>query len=335
MTPTRCLIIGPSWVGDMMMAQSLLIALKQQYPHLIIDVLAPKWSLPLLAVMPEVNKGLELPFQHGELNLKGRYQLAKQLKTYQYDWSIVLPNSFKSALIPFWAGIPKRTGFKGELRYGLLNDRRELDKQQLPMTVQRFVALAYPSDTHPIHYSAPHIELPPTQLTQVLQQFNLNANQPLLALCPGAEYGEAKRWPANYFATVAEQMIAKGWQVILLGSNKDQAVCEQIVNQVPDTPYLWNLAGKTTLLEALTLLALSTKVLSNDSGLMHMAAAVGTPVLALYGSTDPTFTPPLHPQAQIISLNLDCSPCFKRVCPLGHMNCLNQLLPTQVLSHLV
>lgn len=151
----------------------------------------------------------------------------------------------------------------------------------------------------------------------------------------GAEYGEAKRWYANYFATVAEQMIAKGWQVILLGSNKDQAVCEQIVNQVPDTPYLWNLAGKTTLLEALTLLALSTKVLSNDSGLMHMAAAVGTPVIALYGSTDPSFTPPLHPQAQVISLNLDCSPCFKRVCPLGHMNCLNQLLPTQVLSYLV
>lgn len=335
MTPTRCLIIGPSWVGDMMMAQSLLIALKQQYPHLLIDVLAPKWSLPLLGVMPEVNKGLELPFQHGELNLKGRYQLAKQLKTYHYDWSIVLPNSFKSALIPFWAGIPKRTGFKGELRYGLLNDRRELDKQQLTMTVQRFVALAYPPDTNPIHYSAPHIELPPTQLAQVQEQFKLNANQPLLALSPGAEYGEAKRWPANYFATVAEQMIAKGWQVILLGSNKDQAVCEQIVNQVPDTPYLWNLAGKTTLLEALTLLALSTKVLSNDSGLMHMAAAVGTPVIALYGSTDPSFTPPLHPQAQVISLNLDCSPCFKRTCPLGHMNCLTQLLPTQILPYLV
>lgn len=335
MTPTRCLIIGPSWVGDMMMAQSLFIALKQQYPDLLIDVLAPKWSLPLLAVMPEVNEGLELPFQHGEINLKGRYQLAKQLKTYQYDWSIVLPNSFKSALIPFWASIPKRTGFKGELRYGLLNDRRELDKQQLPMTVQRFVALAYSPDTHPISYLAPHIELSSAQLAQVQAQFKLNINQPLLALCPGAEYGEAKRWPANYFATVAEQMLAKGWQVILLGSNKDQVVCEQIVNQVPDTPYLWNLAGKTNLLEALTLLALSTKVLSNDSGLMHMAAAVGTPVIALYGSTDPSFTPPLHPQAQIISLNLECSPCFKRVCPLGHMNCLNQLLPTQVLSHLV
>lgn len=185
MIPTRCLIIGHSWVGDMMMAQSLLIALKHQYPSLLIDVLAPKWSLPLLAVMPEVNQGLELPFQHGELNLKGRYQLAKQLKTYQYDWSIVLPNSFKSALIPFWAGIPKRTGFKGELRYGLLNDRRELDKQQLPMTVQRFVALAYPPDTHQIHYSAPHIGLSPTQLAQVQEQFKLNANQPLLALCPG------------------------------------------------------------------------------------------------------------------------------------------------------
>ena len=335
MTPKRCLIIGPSWVGDMMMAQSLFIALKQQYPALVIDVLAPNWSLPLLGVMPEVSEGIELPFQHGELNLKGRYQLAKSLKARHYDWSIVLPNSFKSALIPFWAGISRRTGFKGELRYGLLNDRRELDKQQLPMTVQRFVALAYTPDTYPIQYSAPHIELPKTQLIQVQKQFKLNPQLPLLALCPGAEYGEAKRWPANYFATVAEQLLAKGWQVVLLGSNKDQAVCEQIVSHVTQTHNLWNVAGKTTLLEALTLLALSTKVLSNDSGLMHMAAAVGTSVIALYGSTDPSFTPPLHPQAQIISLNLECSPCFKRTCPLGHMNCLNQLLPTQVLSHLV
>lgn len=332
MIPKRCLIIGPSWVGDMMMAQSLFIALKQQYPTLSIDVLAPKWSLSLLAVMPEVSEGIELPFQHGELNLKGRYQLAQTLKACRYDWAIVLPNSFKSALIPFWAGIPKRTGFKGELRYGLLNDRRELDKQQLTMTVQRFVALAYPENTYPIQYSEPHITLSTQQLLQVREQFKLNADQPILALCPGAEYGEAKRWPANYFATVAEHMLAKGWQIVLLGSKKDQAVCEQIITQLPQTTGVWNLAGNTTLLEALTLLALSTKVLSNDSGLMHMAAAVGTPVIALYGSTDPNFPPPLHPHAQIISLHLECSPCFKRTCPLGHMNCLNQLLPTQVLS---
>lgn len=316
------------------MAQSLFIALKQSYPDLAIDVLAPKWSLPLLAVMPEVHQGIELPFKHGELKLKPRYQLAKQLRTKQYDWSIVLPNSFKSALIPFWAKIPKRTGFKGELRYGLLNDRRELDKQMLPMTVMRFVALAYPPSTYPIQYLPPQIKLDSAQLHKVLEQFSLNSTKPILTLCPGAEYGEAKRWPANYFAIVAEQLLAKGWQVLLLGSNNDQAVCTSIENQVAQMG-LMNLAGKTTLLEALSLLALSTKVLSNDSGLMHMAAAVGTPVIALYGSTDPSFTPPLHPEAKIVSLHLDCSPCFKRTCPLGHMHCLNQLLPTHVLSYLV
>ncbi|MEN9434200.1 MAG: hypothetical protein RLZZ422_1789 [Pseudomonadota bacterium] len=318
----------------MMMAQSLFMALKQQYPSLVIEVLAPQWSLPLLAVMPEVSEGIELPFQHGELNLKGRYQLAQQLKARQYDWAIVLPNSFKSALIPFWAGIPKRTGFKGELRYGLLNDRRELDKQQLPMTVMRFVALAYPPNHYPIEYSFPSINLSADQLKKILNQFRLDNTRPILTLCPGAEYGEAKRWPANYFATVAEQMLAKGWQVLLLGSQKDQEVCNTITAQVLHAD-LQSLAGQTSLLEALTLLALSTKVLSNDSGLMHMAAAVGTPVIALYGSTDPSFTPPLHPDAKIVSLGLDCSPCFKRTCPLGHMNCLNQLLPTHVLSYLL
>ena len=322
-SPQRCLVVGPSWVGDMVMAQSLFMALKHRFPDLQIDVLAPAWSKPILAAMPEVRAAIEMPLQHGELALGKRYQLGKALRTKAYDWAIVLPRSLKAALVPFWAKIPVRTGFKGEMRYGLLNDIRPMDNSVLTMTVQRFVALGLPKDaTLPPEIQPPH--LTPTRSLSVVEGF-------LLALCPGAEYGGAKRWPAEYYAEVAQYYIAQGGQVILLGSAKDAPVTAQIAAAV-NSPACQDLAGKTSLQEVLGLLAQATQVVSNDSGLMHVAAAVGTPVIALYGSSDPTYTPPLSDKVQILYLGLVCSPCFKRECPLQHLDCLQKILPKHVIS---
>ncbi len=322
-SPQRCLIVGPSWVGDMVMAQSLFMALKQRFPDLQIDVLAPAWSKPILAAMPEVRAAIEMPLQHGELALGKRYQLGKRLRANAYDWAIVLPRSLKAALVPFWANIPVRTGFKGEMRYGLLNDIRPMDKTVLTMTVQRFVALGLAKDAPlPPEIQPPH--LTPTRSLSVVEGG-------LLALCPGAEYGGAKRWPAEYYAEVAQHYIAQGGQVILLGSAKDApvtAACAAAVN----SPACQDLAGKTSLQEVLGLLAQATQVVSNDSGLMHVAAALGTPVIAVYGSSDPTYTPPLSDKAQILYLGLPCSPCFKRECPLEHFDCLQKILPKHVIS---
>lgn len=333
-SPKQCLIVGPSWVGDMMMAQSLFILLKQRFPELQIDVLAPTWSKPLLEAMPEVCQAIEFPFGHGELALKKRYQFAQTLRPQGYDWSILLPNSLKSALVPFWAKIPVRTGFKGEMRYGLLNDLRHLDKSILTMTVQRFAALALDKDDIPQHIPNPKLNITTTQRQQVAQTYNLNLQQPLLALCPGAEYGSAKRWPETHFASVAQQMLKQGWQVCLLGSGKDTIACQTIASQLPDES-LFDLSGKTTLEEAMTVLSLAQRVISNDSGLMHLAAAVGSHVIALYGSSDPNFTPPLSDHTTVLHLDLECSPCFKRECPYGHLDCLNNITPAMVLSHLV
>jgi heptosyltransferase-2 len=322
-TPQRCLIVGPSWVGDMVMAQSLFLALKQRFPDLQIDVLAPAWSKSILAAMPEVCAAIEMPLQHGELALGKRYQLGKRLRANAYDWAIVLPRSLKAALVPFWAKIPVRTGFKGEMRYGLLNDIRPLDKAVLTMTVQRFVALGLPKDTAlPPQIQPPH--LTPTRSLSVVEGS-------LLALCPGAEYGAAKRWPAEYYAEVAQHYIAQGGQVILLGSGKDAPVTAQIAAAV-NSPACQDLAGKTSIQDVLELLVQADQVVSNDSGLMHVAAAVGTPVIAVYGSSDPTYTPPLSDNAQILYLGLPCSPCFKRECPLGHLDCLKKITPQQVIS---
>jgi heptosyltransferase-2 len=318
----------------MMMAQSLFIRLQQRNPELIIDVLAPAWSLPLLECMPEVNQGITMPLGHGKLGLGKRYQLGKELRKEQYDCSIVLPNSWKSAIIPFAANIPKRIGYKGEMRYGLLTDIHHLDKDQLTMTVQRFVALAHsPNNIQAAtkNYPYPRLEITENEKQQCRTTFNLG-NTNIITLCPGAEYGSAKRWPAEYFAELAKQLIEKGWQICLAGSEKDADITDAIAQAVNHDNCI-NLAGKTSLKEVTTLLALSDQVISNDSGLMHIAAAVNTPVIAIYGSSDPNFTPPLSDNAQIVSLNLECSPCFKRECPLEHLDCLKHISVEQVLAH--
>ncbi len=330
--PRRCLIVGPSWVGDMVMAQSLFIDLKRQFPQLQIDVLAPAWSLDLLQAMPQVNRGHVLETGHGEFGLKKRYQLAQHLKSEEFDWSIVLPNSFKSALVPWWAGIAVRTGYRREMRYGLINDMRILDKQALSKTVQRFVALGRSPHPHQVtDYPLPKLEVAQSQLSDTASKFSLDGSEKLLALCPGAEYGAAKRWPEAHYAAVAKAAIRQGWRVIILGSAKDAAVSHKILSLVQNDRCN-DLCGKTSMSEVVALLKFSSAVVSNDSGLMHIAAAVDTRLIAIYGSSDPGFTPPLNPSAQIIYRGLECSPCFQRECPLGHLDCLNKLLPERVIA---
>ena len=326
------LIVAPSWVGDMVMAQSLFKVLKAQNPDCAIDVLAPGWTLALLERMPEVRDGIEMSPGHGQLQLMARRRLGISLRGSGYQQAILLPNSFKSALVPYWARIPKRTGFVGEMRQWLLTDARKLDRQRLPQTVQRFVSLGLPDGAQPGE-GVPQ----PALLTDndnghaALQRLGLETGQrPLLALCPGAEFGPAKKWPEAYYAEVARSWLEKGWQVWLFGSANDAAVCERI--NVLAGGACENLAGQTRLEDAIDLLGMASFVVSNDSGLMHVAAALQRPMVAIYGSSDPGFTPPLAETARIERLGLDCSPCFKRECPLGHLDCLNKLLPERVIA---
>lgn len=326
---TSILIIAPSWVGDMVMAQSLFKQLKQNQPQVLIDVLAPIAIAGLLHRMPEVRQVLTHTLTHGRLALRERYQLGKQLRSFHYQQVIVLANSWKSALTPFWAHIPIRTGFVGEMRYGLLNDLRNKNKQLLAKTVEQFVALGLAKNTPVAHILPPLLS--PQSADPALQRLGLaEPTQPILALCPGAEYGMAKRWSPVFFAQVAQQKLAEGWQVWLFGSQKDNEIAEKI-QQLTKNKCV-NLAGKTQLTEVIDLLALTTVVVSNDSGLMHVAAALDKPLIALYGSSDPRMTPPLSEKAHILYKNLPCSPCFQRTCRLKHLRCLQEIRPEEVLA---
>jgi len=325
------LVVGPSWVGDTVISQSLLKLLRQQDPSAQIDYLAPPWTLPLLARMPEVRHGISNPFGHGAFRMGARRALGKTLREQGYAHALVLPNSWKSALIPWFAGIARRTGFRGEARWGLLNDLRHLDATALPQMVQRFAALALPAGTTlPESLPLPALQSTATQQQALLARLGLNTDKPAVAFCPGAEYGPAKRWPEAHFAALARMLAARGCAAWLVGSPKDHAVAETIAQGSAGACI--NLCGKTDIAEAADLLAAAQLVVTNDSGLMHIAAAVGRPVIALYGSSSPQFTPPLSPDARVLSLAVDCSPCFRRECPLGHFKCLNDLSPERVFA---
>ncbi len=323
---TRILVIAPSWVGDAVLAQPLFKRLHERHRELTLDVLAPPWTRALFARMPEIDTTIDSPFGHGELALKRRYALARGVASQHYDQAIVLPNSFKSALIPFFAGIPRRTGFVGEARWGLLNDARRLDKQALPLMAERFALLAEAAGD-PIQrpLAAARLQVDSAQRTATLSKLDLHPQRPVAVLCPGAEYGPAKRWPPAYFADLAQRLTASGYDVWLAGSAKDAVIGDEIAHASGNACI--NLCGKSTLAEAIDLMSCAALVVSNDSGLMHVAAALDKPLTAIYGSSSPAFTPPLSTRAQIVKLDLPCSPCFQRECPLGHFNCMMQLTP--------
>ncbi len=333
--PEKILVVGPAWVGDMVMSQSLYIFLANSRPGATIDVLAPSWSEPLLERMPEVSAAIVKPIGHGELGLGRRHKLGRVLRESQYDQAIMLPNSFKSALAPFMARIPKRTGWRGEMRYGLLNDMRVLDENRLPLMVQRFVALGQEADQAlPTELPTPHLEVDADKVIRSAEKFGLDHSRPILALCPGAEFGSAKRWPAEYYSQVATHYLSKGWQVVLFGSAKDQEVTGQIRAACQDNRDCFDFAGRTELAEAVDLLSLATAVLSNDSGLMHIASALRRPVLVVYGATSPAFTPPLSEQSDTVIPTIDCAPCFARECPLGHHRCMRETSVDQIIAKL-
>ena len=335
LTPHRlkALVVAPAWIGDTVMAQALFARLHRHTPGLQLDALAPRWVAPVLQRMPEIGRIIDNPFIHGELSLTARYRLARQVAQAGYRRAYILPNSLKSALIPFLAGIPERIGFTGEARYALINRRHTLNPIALPQMADRFAQLAEPVGALlPRPLSKPRLASSSGQQDATLAALGIRRPDKVAVFCPGAEYGPAKRWPTRHFATLADQLIRRGYAVWLLGSAKDQAIGDDIVGLASATPAPVNLCGRTALTQAIDLIATSTVVICNDSGLMHVAAALDRPLVALYGSSSPGFTPPLSPRATIISLNLDCSPCFQRECPLGHLDCLNKLEPQRVLD---
>lgn len=320
---TSSLVVAPQWIGDAVMTEPLLRRLASRGERLTVGALP--WVAPVYRAMPQVAEVIEFPFQHGGLQLKARRSLARDLSG-RFDAAYVLPNSIKSALLPFLASIPRRVGYLGEARVGLLTHRLKNPKDKPPM-VAFYSALAGEAG---VEGDRPWLRVADATVDAVLRSHGL-ARGGYVVFAPGAEFGPAKRWP--HYAALAAQLDEA---IVLLGSGKDAPFCDEIAAAAPRRAL--QLAGKTRLDEAFALLAGARAVLSNDSGLMHVAAALDVPQVALFGSSSPLHTPPLSDRAQVVWLKqdaayappLDCAPCFARDCPLGHTRCLHDIEPERV-----
>ncbi len=322
----RALVVAPQWIGDAVMAEPLLERLAARGERL--TVAAVPWVAPVCRAMAGVADVIELPFAHGRLDLGARMALASRLRG-RFDTAYVLPNSFKSALLPWLAGVPHRVGYVGEHRYPLLN-RRLADPSGRPAMVGFYLALAGAvAGPEP----APRLQLPADAVERAAADAGV-ARGGYFVFAPGAEYGPAKRWPEAHFAALAASLFARdAVPVLLLGSAADAAVCDRIAAAAPaGACRTW--AGRTSLDTAMALIAGARGVVSNDSGLMHVAAAFGVPQVAVFGSTSPAHTPPRNPRAKVVwlkhELQLDCAPCFDRACRFGHTRCLTGIAPERV-----
>jgi len=325
--PEKILAIAPAWVGDLIMAQALFKVLTQA-ADVELDVVGPGWAAALLNRMPEVAAAHSLAAGHGEAALVERYRLGRRLSHAGYGRAFILPRSFKSALVPWVAGIPRRTGFSSELRSVLLSDPRPLDRERLRRTVDRYASLGFPQGADLPELPHPALRIDTANQQRLRQRLKLSTNLPVVALMPGAAFGPAKMWPVEHFAELARQLTSRERAVWVLGSEADRSCGEQIIAGAGATAR--NLCGRTRLEDTVDLLALSAAAVSNDSGLMHIAAAAGTCVIGLFGSTPPEMTPPLTLHHYVHYLNLECSPCRQRTCPLGHLNCLRHISPDAV-----
>lgn len=331
-SPYKILIIAPAWVGDLVMSQTLFKLLQKKYQgNIVIDVFANKFLHGIVARMPEVSDIIENPFLHKKLNLIKRIKLGWSLRKNQYNEVIILPNSLKSAIVPFFAGVKKRTGFIGESRYILLNNFFKLDKIALPLMIDRFCALGN-NGNKVTNIEFPNLKINLEAQKKLINKFNLDKDKITIAFCPAAEYGPSKRWPPEYFAKFANLIPENSYQIIILGGPKDNRISSEISAKA--TRRVIDLCSKTTLADTIDLLAFAKYTITNDSGLMHIAASVGSKTFAIYGSTSASFTPPLSNNAEIININLECRPCFARTCRFGHYNCLKLITPEIVLEKL-
>ena len=320
----------------MVMAQCLLQTLKSREDNPAITLAAPAVTARLAHRMPEVGKIIETPFQHGRLQLADRWRIGRSLRGHRFDQAIILPGSLKAALLPFFAKAAVRTGYRGEPRWGLINDPRTRPSTKDDPMAARFVQLAFAADAATVStYPYPRLVNYPQNVARIFQSIGRNVTSaPIIALCPGAEFGPAKRWPEAHFAAVADHFLQQGWQIWLLGGQSDQAVARNIVRTSSDPEQCVDLTGKTSIEDVIDLLAHVRAAVSNDSGLMHVAAATGTPIVGIFGSSSELHTPPLGRLTDAVSQTLDCRPCFARKCPLGHTQCLETLGPDRVIASL-
>ena len=319
----RILVVAQAWIGDLVLGQILYALLKRQQPGVSIDVVAPDWAGAILKRMPQVSGHISLDVRHGRLGLWQRWTTARRLDA-EYQQAIVIPRSVKAALLPWAAGIRNRVGFASGMRAGLINDSRPRPSD----VMTRMARLASPEKIDPESLPWPRLEIDPEEATEIFREREVDPDESVIGLMPGAAYGRAKEWGAGSFAGLAAMLAERGHRICVLGALRDRPAGEVIARAAPGR--VMNLCGETSLEQAILLISRLAVAICNDSGLMHVAAAVNTPVIGIYGPTSPDTHPPLSAARKILSERVLCSPCRRRACPYGHHACMARIAPEQV-----
>jgi heptosyltransferase II len=315
------LIVPYMWIGDFVRCHSVVRLLRDRLPDRPVDMLATSVCAPLADYMPGVRQAVVADLPRGRLGLSQQAMLVSRLKHEGYGTALIMPRTWKSALAPFFAGIPERTGFVGEGRFLLLNDLRR-GERKLPRMVDRCAALALPPGAKlPAEWPAPKLNVPPAEIALWRSGRGVAADRRVVALAPGA-VGPSKRWPGAAYGALARRLLADGVAVWVLGGPNEKPLAQEIVSGTPAR----DMTG-LDLRDAIVGLAAASAAVSNDSGLLHVAAALGTPAIGIFGPTDPWHWAPLNPLAATIKTTseLDCQPCHKPVCRLGHHRCMEEI----------
>ncbi|MBH44517.1 MAG: lipopolysaccharide heptosyltransferase II [Gammaproteobacteria bacterium] len=323
------LIVAPAWIGDFIISQAVYKQLKNLNESCEIDLIIKGDLIPLAKMMPEIKNIYELTIPHGVLGLKKRIKLSQKLSNHKYNECFVLQNSFKSALIPWFLKIPIRVGYSTELRFLLLNRHYKLVKHQLSM-VNRYLKLL---DSQYSYNLKPQITIDSDCRIKTIKKFNLDNNKKNLFFCPDAEFGPAKRWPIEKWIELIAHL-SINYPIYIVG--KDPEMLKSFSSAFANHKNVHNLINRTSLQEVVNLLSCAAVVVSNDSGLMHIAASVNAKIISLFGSSSPDYTAPLidDGDSKVIYKELSCSPCFERECPLKHLNCLNSITSENVIHEI-
>lgn len=321
------LIIPYMWIGDFVRGHSLVRVLNRRWPNRPVDLLTTTLCAPLIDYMPGVRASIVFDLPRSRLALAKQRALAAQLRAGNYGTAIVLPRTWKSAIAPTLAGIPERVGFVGEVRFGLINQWRWGEKA-LPRMIDKIAGLALPDGAAlPAEWPVPQLKVPAEEVIRFRQSRGLGHGA-AVALAPGS-VGPAKRW--TYYAQAAQLLAGRGLDVWVIGGPGERALAAEIVATGGER--VRDLTG-TDLRDAILALAAASVAISNDSGLMHVAAAIGTPTMGIFGPTSPYHWAPLNPLAATVQTKtvVPCQPCHRPICRMNDHRCMRDISPSDVVE---
>ena len=322
------LIIPYMWIGDFVRGHSVVRVLKERWPNRPVDLLTTSLCAPLVDYMPGVRRGIVWDLPRGRLALAKQWALAKQFREAHYGTALVMPRTWKSAIAPALAALPQRTGFVGEVRFGLINDWR-WGERAMPRFIDKNAALALPANA-PLpkqEWPVPQLVVPADQVAAWRAANGLGASA-AIALAPGS-VGASKRW--TYYADAARMFSERGLNVWVVGGPGEKAIAADIVRV--GGPLVRDLTG-TDLRNGIMAMAAAKLVISNDSGLMHIAAAIGTPTMGIFGPTSPYHWMPLNGLAATVKrpTDLPCQPCHRPICTANDHHCMRDIAASDVVN---